>query len=97
MDLRVARIISAEKVKDSEKLLRMDIDLGDEQRQIVSGIAEFYEPKALVGKEIIVITNLEPRTIFGLESKGMLLAAGDDDNISLLMPDKDMPPGSKIT
>ena len=97
MDLRVARIVNAEKVKDSEKLLRMDIDLGDEQRQIVSGIAEFYEPEALVGKEIIVITNLEPRTIFGLESRGMLLAAGDDDNISLLMPDKDMPPGSKIS
>lgn len=96
IDLRVAKILSAEKVENTDKLLRLEIDLGDEKRQIVSGIAEHYAPETLVGREIIVVYNLEPRTLKGLESKGMLLAASGEGFISLLAPDKEVPPGSKI-
>lgn len=104
IDLRVARITAAEKVEGTDKLLKLQIDLGpstdsgqgSEQRQIVSGIAERYSPEELVGREIIVVYNLEPRTLKGVESQGMLLAASGDDFISLLAPDHEVPPGSKI-
>jgi len=113
IDLRVAKIIEAEKVEGSEKLLKLKIDLGQdpstgastelsrkssgqETRQIVAGIAKFYKPKDLIGKEIIVVANLEPKVLRGLESQGMLLAAEEGEKISLLIPDKEVKPGSKI-
>ncbi len=104
IELKVAKIIGAEKVKDSEKLLKLQIDLGDgpsassgqEIRQLVAGIAKFYQPEDLIGKEIIVVANLEPRILFNLESQGMLLAADKDGEPILLMPDKEVPPGTKI-
>lgn len=92
LDLRVAKILAAEKIAGSEKLLKLRIDLGEEQRQLVSGIAKTYMPEDLIGKEIIVVANLEPRQIMGLESQGMLLAA-DHDSPVLLVPDKELPPG----
>lgn len=95
IDLRIARIIRAEKVKDSENLLKLEIDLGEEKRQIVAGIAKFYNPEDLVEKEIVVVANLEPRVIFGLKSQGMLLAAEDKKGLAILMPDKDIQPGTK--
>ena len=72
------------------------MDLGSEQRQILSGIAKYYQPADLVGKNITIIANLEPRAMMGLESQGMVLAAGDGDTVSLLVPDKDMSAGSSI-
>ena len=98
LDLRVARIIKAEAVLGSEKLLRLELDLGElEMRQIISGIAKSYKPEDLVGKEIVIVANLEPRQILSLESQGMLLAAGKkDDGIVLLVPEKSVEPGSKI-
>ena len=97
LDLRVARIIEARPVEGSNKLLKLDLDLGGEKRQIVSGIARSYDPEDLVGKEIVVIANLEPRQILGLESQGMLLATGEKDNgIIFLVPEKEVEPGSKI-
>jgi methionine--tRNA ligase beta chain len=75
LDLRVGKVIEAEKVEGSENLLKLKIDLGEEKRQIVAGIQKCYLPEDLIGKEIVVITNLEPRKIFGLENQGMLLAA----------------------
>ncbi len=96
VDLRVAKITAAEKVAGADKLLRLELDLGDESRQIVSGIAEHYSPEDLVGREIIVIYNLEPRILKGVESNGMLLAASGEGFISLLQPDQEVPPGSKI-
>jgi methionine--tRNA ligase beta chain len=96
IDLRVAKVIEAENVKDSEKLLKLKIDLGGEIRQIVAGIAKFYKPADLIGKEIIVVVNLEPKVLFGLESQGMLLAAEDNERVSLLIPDQEVPPGTKI-
>ena len=79
LDLRTARVVSAEKVANADKLLRLEIELGDERRQIVAGIARYYQPDDLIGKTIIVVANLKPIRIRGLESRGMLLAAADDD------------------
>jgi methionyl-tRNA synthetase len=94
MDLRVARVISAEAVKGSKKLLRIIVDLGGEERQVVSGIAQFYTPEDLVGTLVVMIANLKPAKIFGIESRGMILAAGDE--ASLLIPRRDVAPGTKI-
>lgn len=98
LDLRVAKVIEAERVKDSKSLLRLKIDLGEEKRQIIAGISKYYQPKDLIRKEIVVIVNLEPKTLFGLESHGMLLAAEDESQKEpvLLIPDKEVPPGTKI-
>ncbi len=92
--LKTGIVISAEKVPKSEKLLKLQINTGTETRQVVSGIAKFYEPEELVGKELIVVCNLKPAKIFGIESNGMILAAGD--NASLLTPLKSVEPGTKI-
>lgn len=95
VDLRVAKIIAAERVEGSEKLLKLQVDMGEEKRQIVAGIGFAYNPEALIGKEIIVVANLEPRLLMGIESQGMLLAAGNDHPV-LLRPDEDVPHGSVI-
>ncbi|MDD2753408.1 MAG: methionine--tRNA ligase subunit beta [Candidatus Portnoybacteria bacterium] len=95
LDLRVAEILDAQRVDGSEKLLKLKISTGDEERQILAGIAKFYEPEKLLGRQIIVVINLEPRKLMGEESQGMLLAAGDEEPI-LLVPDKEAPVGSKI-
>ena len=96
IDLRVAEIIEAEKIKNSEKLLKLKISLGEEERQLVAGIAKFYQPEDLIGKEIIVVANLEPKSLMGYESQGMLLAANDGEKIVLLKPEIKIAPGSKI-
>jgi methionine--tRNA ligase beta chain len=99
-ELKVGRVLSVEPIEGSEKLLRLQVDLGEVDRpsgrQILSGIAKYYQPVDLVGRQIVVITNLEPRMMMGMESQGMVLAAGNDEVISLLTPDKDMPAGSEV-
>ena len=80
VELRVARILVCERIPKADKLLRLEVDLGTERRQILSGIAEWYTPEELIGRKIIVITNLAPRKMRGLESHGMLLAASSADN-----------------
>ena len=97
VDLRVGKILEAEKVDGSEKLLKLQVDLGLEigQRQIIAGIQQFYAPEDLLGRGIVVVVNLEPRVLRGLESQGMLLAANDNGPV-LLMPDKEVSPGVKI-
>lgn len=98
VDLRVAKVISARKVENSDKLLLLEIDLGEEKRQIVAGIAEFYKPEEIVGKEIIVVYNLQPAKIRGYESQGMLLAAKDSKGrLAILTPEKEVDPGSKVS
>ncbi len=97
VDLRVAKVLSAERVEGSEKLLKLQISLGDEERIIVAGIAKYYTPEELVGKKIIVVANLKPRKIFGITSQGMLLAASDGENLSLIVPDRDIKEGSKLS
>ncbi len=97
-ELKVGRVLSAEAIEGSEKLLKLSVDLGEAApRQILSGIAKYYQPADLVGKQITIIANLEPRMMMGLESQGMVLAAGDGQSISLLMPDKDIAAGSSVT
>jgi methionine--tRNA ligase beta chain len=96
LDIRVGKIISAEKVEGTEKLLRLVIDLGTEQRQIVAGIAESYLPDQIVGKEIPLLVNLEPRKIRGIESQGMILAADVEGKPVLLHPEREVSPGSLV-
>ena len=96
LDLRVAKILAAERVENSEKLIKLQIDLGEEKRQIVAGIGKFYSPEELINKKIIVVCNLEPKSLMGLESHGMLLAASKDESLSLLIPDKDIEPGAIV-
>lgn len=97
-DLRVARIIEAEDVEDADKLLKITVDLGDEERTIFAGIKGFYNPEDLVGKLIVVVANLEPRKMrFGV-SEGMLLASGDDESgVFLISPDDGASPGQRVS
>lgn len=98
VEMRIGRIVEAEKVEKSDKLLKLLVDFGDEKRTIVSGIAEVYTPEDLIEKQVPFVTNLEPRTIFGIESNGMILASHDkDDKPVLLFPDKEVPDGSDIS
>jgi len=89
VELKTAKILKAEKVEGADKLLKLQIKVGDEQRQIVSGIAQFYPPEELVEKMIVVVTNLKPATIFGIESNGMLLAAKNGKTLTLMTIDSE--------
>lgn len=95
-DLRSAKIIEAERVEKSKKLIKLQIDLGAEQRQIVAGIAEAYTPEELIGRTIIVVANLQPATLMGEVSNGMLLAASIDGVPVLATFQKEVPPGTKV-
>ena len=100
IDLRVAVVLAAERVPKTDKLLKLDLDLGYEQRTIVSGIAAFYEPEALVGTRIVIVANLKPAKLRGIESRGMLLAAGgraEGEQLGLITLDKDIPPGTRVS
>ena len=94
--LRVGQVLSCEKVKGSDKLLCSQIDLGGEIRQIVSGIAQSYQPEDMPGRQVIVVTNLQPRKIRGVESNGMLLCAITPDGYRLLSVERPVPPGSEV-
>lgn len=96
IELRTARILSAERVPKSHKLVRLIIDLGTEQRQIVAGIGKHYAPEDLVGLDVVVVTNLQPARLMGIESQGMLLAANDDDQLVLVSPRGHVSPGSVV-
>ncbi len=96
LDLRVAKVTAAEKIKGSKKLLKLQLDVGGVPRQIVSGIAEAYEPEQLVGRTIIVIANLKPAKLMGVESHGMLLAATVDGQAVLAGFEKDVPTGVRV-
>ena len=96
VELRVAKIIEAARVEGSDKLLKLKVDIGEEQRQIVAGIGKSYEPEQLISREIIIVANLEPRSLMGLESQGMLLAANDESGPIILVPEKETRPGTGI-
>jgi len=96
IEIKIGKIISAEKVPEADKLIKLEIDLGAEKRQIVAGISQFYEPDYLIGKEIPVVANLEPKKLKGVESQGMILAASAEGIPVLLYPEKDVPPGSIV-
>jgi len=97
IEVKIGTVRSAERVPETDKLLRLAVDFGEESgpRQIVSGIAAYVpEPETLVNRQLAFVTNLAPRTIRGLESDGMLFAVGSDDSFAFLAPDKDVPPGT---
>ncbi len=96
IDLRIGRVVAAERVEGAKKLLALRINLGNEEKGIVSGIGEKYEPDSLIGREIVLVYNLEPKDLMGVTSEGMLLAASGGDFISILQPDREVPPGSKV-
>ncbi len=97
IELRVATIKSAEAHPNADKLLVLQIDLGSEQRQICAGIRNHYTPEELVGRQIVVVANLETAQLRGLESQGMLLAASDDGRVVILSPEKTVQPGAKVS
>jgi methionine--tRNA ligase beta chain len=97
LDLRIGKIITAEPVVNSEKLVKLTVDLGSEKRQIIAGIAKVYPDfKKLVNKLVPILVNLEPKILMGLESQGMLLAVDDDGKPVFLNPEKEVIPGSII-
>ena len=97
VDLRVATVLSAERIEGTDKLLKLSIDIGEGPRTLAAGIAKQYAPDALVGRQIILVANLAPRTLRGVTSQGMLLAAEAEDGAPvLLMPDKGVKMGSKV-
>ena len=95
VELRTAKVISCERVPKAKKLLKLQLDLGYEQRQVVSGIAKFYEPEALVGKKLIVVANLAPATLCGIESEGMILASGEEQ-VRVVFLDPETPLGERV-
>lgn len=96
VELRVAKVITAEKVEKADKLLKMQLQVGDEVRQVVSGIAKYYTPEEMVGKTLIMVANLKPAKLRGIESQGMILAASDENGLSLVTVDKDIISGAQV-
>jgi len=96
LDIRVGRVLAAERVQGTDRLIQLLIDLGDERRQVVAGIAPHYRPEELVGKEMPVVVNLEPRRVRGVESQGMILAVDVEGRPVLLQPVEEVPPGSPV-
>lgn len=97
VSLRVGHILTAEKVEKADKLLKFTVDLGSEQRTIVSGIAKFYTPEEMVGKQVVVVANLKPAKLRGIESQGMLLCAvSAEGDVVLVAPEKRVPAGSEV-
>jgi len=97
LDIRIGKVISVEKIPDTDKLLKFIFDLGDEKRQIIAGMAEFFEnPSILIGKEMPILMNIEPREFQGYKSQGMIIAADIEGRPVLLHPEKDTPPGTVV-
>jgi methionine--tRNA ligase beta chain len=97
LDLRVATITAASPHPNADRLLVLQVDLGSEQRQLVAGIRAHYEPQALVGRQVVVVANLEPATLRGVESQGMLLAAADaEGRLAIVTPEKPVAPGAVV-
>jgi len=96
IQLRVACVLSAERIEGTDKLMRLEVDLGDEQRQLVAGVAEAYTPEEIVGRRIVVVANLKPARIRGVESQGMLLAADLDGRPSLVSVEDGVALGTRV-
>lgn len=96
VDLRVAKVLEAEKVEKADKLLKMKLQVGEETRQVVSGIAKYYTPEEMVGKTLILVANLKPAKLRGIESQGMILAASNENGLSLVTIDKDLGSGAHV-
>lgn len=96
IELRIAKVMEAVRVEKSEKLIKLQLEVGDEKRQVVAGIGKAYTPENLVGKKIVIVANLAPKALMGVESHGMLLAAGGAEHPVLLSPEKEIESGAKV-
>ena len=96
VQLKVAKVLEAEKVEKSDKLLKLKVYLGTEERQIVAGIQKYYEPEELVGKKLVIVANLKPVKLRGIESQGMVIAAGDGDVVKALFVDDAVAEGEAV-
>lgn len=97
VELRTAKVLTAEKVPNSRKLVKLTVDVGAEQRTLVAGIAEAYEPEALVGRTVVIVFNLKPAKLMGIESNGMVLAASPEGGKPTLVGfDQEIPPGTRV-
>ena len=97
LDIRIGTTLLVEQIPGSDKLYRLEVDMGDHKRQIVTGLVEYYKADELMGKVIVVLCNLKPSKIFGIMSNGMLLTAEIDGKLTLLSTDRQIPNGAKIT
>ena len=96
IQFKTAKVLSAERVPKSEKLIKLQVSIGTEQRQIVAGIGKKYEPESLIGKTIVIVANLKPAKLMGIESQGMVLAAGDSEVRGLVTILEEVDPGTKV-
>jgi len=96
LDLRVARVLSCEKVEKADKLLKLEVQVGEERRTIVAGVAKYYTPEQMVGRKIVIVANLKPAKLRGIESQGMLLAASGDDMLEVITLQSEVPAGGKV-
>ena len=96
VQLRVGKIVAAERVEKSEKLVKLRVDIGTETRQVVAGIGKSYAPEQLLDRQIVIVANLKPAKLMGVESQGMLLAASAGDVLSVVTPDREIKPGAKV-
>ena len=96
LDIRIGTVTTADKVAGADKLIRLELDLGGEHRQVVAGMASNYMPEEFIGRQVPILVNLEPRKLRGVESQGMILAVDVDGKPVLLLPDREVPPGSAV-
>jgi methionine--tRNA ligase beta chain len=96
LDIRIGKILGCEKIPGAKKLLKVSLDIGTETRETVAGMAEFFSPEELVGKSVVVLVNLEPKKLMGVESQGMILAADLDGKPFLLTVESEVPSGTKV-
>lgn len=96
LEIKIGKIKKAEKVEGADRLLKLTVDTGGEERTLASSIAEYYTPEELKGRKIPILTNLEPKTFMGVESQGMLLCVDIDGEPILIEPEKDVPAGSRV-
>jgi len=96
VQLRVGKIVAAERVEKSEKLVKLQVDIGTETRQVVAGIGKSYTPEQLIDRSIVIVVNLKSAKLMGVESHGMLLAASSGDILSVVTPDREIKPGAKV-
>ncbi|HID06109.1 MAG TPA: methionine--tRNA ligase subunit beta, partial [Armatimonadetes bacterium] len=96
LDLRVVRVISAERVHGTDKLMKLEVDMGGEKRTVVAAIAQEFTPDEMIDKLLVLVANLAPARIRGIVSQGMILAAGDEKPLALVTLDREVPPGTKV-
>ena len=96
LDLRIGKVLAATTHEHADRLLVLTVDVGTEQRQLVAGIRASYQPEQLIGRSVVLVANLDPATIRGVESQGMILATQDDNGTVLLTTDRNVPPGSRV-